>query len=149
MQTLTLLIHAAATLFLTGVIWFVQVVHYPLLAESCPSGAGGGHWRHVRRTTSLVVPVMALEGGAAVLLAWHSPEGWARGLAIVGLLLAGVNWLSTASVQVPAHRLLLRQWNAEIARGLVRSNWLRTVAWSTRSVLALCLLAETRPLGGR
>ena len=25
--------HAAATLFMVGVIWFVQVVHYPLMAR--------------------------------------------------------------------------------------------------------------------
>jgi hypothetical protein len=30
---LLLLAHSAATLFLVGLIWFVQVVHYPLLAQ--------------------------------------------------------------------------------------------------------------------
>jgi hypothetical protein len=29
-----LLAHAAATLFMVGVIWFVQLVHYPLFAAS-------------------------------------------------------------------------------------------------------------------
>ena len=28
-----LLVHAASTLFMAGVIWFVQVVHYPLMAS--------------------------------------------------------------------------------------------------------------------
>lgn len=27
-----LLVHAAVTLYMTGVIWFVQVVHYPLFS---------------------------------------------------------------------------------------------------------------------
>jgi hypothetical protein len=92
---------------------------------------------------------MTVEGAAAVLLAWNAPPGaWGRGLAIAGLLLAAVNWLSTASVQVPSHRLLMRQWDAETARRLVCTNWLRTAAWSARSVLALCLLAGTRTPGG-
>ena len=32
-DVLLLLLHAAATLFMTGLIWFVQVVHYPLFAR--------------------------------------------------------------------------------------------------------------------
>ena len=31
-----LLAHAAATLFMVGLIWFVQVVHYPLFARVGP-----------------------------------------------------------------------------------------------------------------
>ncbi|MFY0528690.1 hypothetical protein ACN28I_37835 [Archangium gephyra] len=30
---LVLLAHAAATLFMVGLIWFVQVVHYPLFSR--------------------------------------------------------------------------------------------------------------------
>lgn len=33
---LVLLAHAAATLFMVGLIWFVQVVHYPLFAKVGP-----------------------------------------------------------------------------------------------------------------
>ena len=33
LETLILLGHLAATLFMVGVIWFVQVVHYPLFAK--------------------------------------------------------------------------------------------------------------------
>ncbi|MCK6525129.1 hypothetical protein L6R49_27300, partial [Myxococcota bacterium] len=35
-STLLLLIHAAATWFMVGLIWFVQIVHYPLFSAVGP-----------------------------------------------------------------------------------------------------------------
>ncbi len=36
-----LYLHAAATIFMTGLIWFVQVVHYPLFSEVARLGGAG------------------------------------------------------------------------------------------------------------
>ena len=41
-----LLANAAATLFMTGLIWFVQVVHYPLFAFVSGPGAAAYAARH-------------------------------------------------------------------------------------------------------
>ena len=37
-MTYVLLTHLAATLYMVGVIWFVQVVHYPLFARAGAEG---------------------------------------------------------------------------------------------------------------
>ncbi|MCC2667952.1 MAG: hypothetical protein K0Q72_423 [Armatimonadetes bacterium] len=143
-----LLIHAVATWFLTGVVWFVQVVHYPLLADAEWNGAAV-HRRIVLRTTCLVVPAMALEGITGVLLLLHSDGAANRTLLVLGLLLAVVNWIATATVQVPAHRRLIASWNGKDAAGLVRSNRLRTMVWSARSLLVFWLLTGAPGSGGR
>ncbi len=65
----------------------------------------------------------------------------ATGFAILGVaLLVGV-WLSTALVQVPIHRRLSASGIPDETdlRRLVRTNWIRTVAWSLRAPLALAL----------
>jgi hypothetical protein len=124
---------------LVGLIWVIQVVHYPLFALVGRAEHAVYHATHVRRITWLVAPLMLLELGGGVALWWVAPPHWvwaARG----GVGLLGLIWVSTALVQVPAHDRLARGWDPVAHRRLVRSNWVRTWAWSLRGVgLAICL----------
>jgi hypothetical protein len=54
---------------------------------------------------------------------------------LVSLGLIGVNWLSTAIVQVPLHRRLEQGFEAGAHGRLVATNWVRTGAWTARGVL--------------
>jgi hypothetical protein len=126
--------HAGATLFMTGLIWFVQVVHYPLLRRIPATEAAAYAQDHARRTGWVVGPVMLAELGLALALA-------ARGglLAWTSLGLLGVLWASTAWIQVPLHRRLALGPDPAAVESLVRTNWLRTAAWTLRAPLALAL----------
>jgi hypothetical protein len=70
-----LLLHAAATLSMTGLIWFVQVVHYPLMARVGRVGFADYEAAHTRRTTWVVAPPMLIEGFTAVVLLLRPPPG--------------------------------------------------------------------------
>ena len=135
--------HAAATLFMTGVIWFVQLVHYPLFAAVGEGEAAAYHRAHGRRTSWVVGPPMLVELAAAVALVWMAPAGVGRGWAWCGLALLGVVWLSTAALQVPAHQRLDAGRDRATERQLVAGNWIRTVAWSARATIALTMIART------
>lgn len=134
-----LLLHAAATLALTGLIWFVQLVHYPLFRFAAIDRFRDFAAAHQQRTSWVVMPLMLIELATALLLVFTADPG-ARTLAIVGLVLLAVIWLSTALLQVPLHRRLSDGFDADAADRLVRTNWIRTVAWSARAVVALLLL---------
>jgi hypothetical protein len=140
---LLLLIHAAATLFMVGLIWFVQVVHYPLFAQ-----VGAGEFiayaaSHGQRTTYVVTGPMLVELITALLLVWRGgPGGTPPAVGWVGLGLVGVVWLSTFFLQVPQHTVLASGFQPEPWRVLVTSNWLRTAAWTARGGLVLYLLAR-------
>lgn len=123
---------------MTGVIWFVQVVHYPLFRFADPDQFVAFSAAHQSRTTWVVVPLMLVELATALLLVIRPPEG-ARALAIAGVALLGVIWLSTAFVQVPLHQRLSAGFDEQVIQALVRTNWLRTVFWSARSLIALRL----------
>ena len=95
------------------------------------------HGRHSVLTTWVVGPPMFLEALTAVLLFWFRPTAvptWQLG---AGLALVAVIWLSTAFLQVPGHGLLSRGFAADAHRRLVRTNWVRTAAWSLRALLVL------------
>lgn len=141
-----LLVHAAATLFMAGLAWFVQVVHYPLFAGVPDADPGSAaRWRryaaaHGRRTTWVVAAPMLAELACAGLLALAPPPGVPAWATWIGVGLLAVVWLSTALLQVPAHGRLAGGFEAAVHARLVRSSWLRTAAWSLRALLALALI---------
>ncbi|MBM4291012.1 MAG: hypothetical protein FJ138_05830 [Deltaproteobacteria bacterium] len=127
-----LLLNAALSLVLAGLIWVIQVVHYPLFALVGRAEHGAYHAAHVRRITWLVAPLMGAELLCALALWWAAPPPL-LGAARAGAGLVGVIWASTALVQVPAHDRLARGWDAAAHARLVRSNWVRTAAWTVRA----------------
>ena len=136
-----LLMQLAATLYMTGLVWFVQVVHYPLFEAVGPGGFRAYADAHVRRTGWVVGPPMLAELGCALLLIWIRPPGVPGVALAVGLGLLAVIWASTLRLQVPRHARLQRGFHAASHRALVRTNWIRTAAWTARSLLVLSMLA--------
>ncbi len=135
-----LAIHAGATCAMAGLVWFVQVVHYPLFAAVPPIVFDQYEALHTRLTTRVVAPLMLAELVTAVGV-FATPVGRSRpGLAACGVGLLAVVWASTFALQVPRHRELAQGFDASAHRRLVTSNWLRTAAWSGRSAIALLLL---------
>jgi hypothetical protein len=138
-----LLANAFATFFMTGLIWFVQVVHYPLFAAVGAAEFPGYSRAHQFRTTLVVAPVMLVEALSTLLLALEAPAGTPPALAWIGVALLALIWISTAALQVPAHARLSTGFDGSAARRLVASNWIRTVAWSARALVAIAMLALT------
>lgn len=132
-----LIIHLASTLGLTGLIWFVQIVHYPLMNQVDERAFARYHREHVRRTTSVVAAPMIVEAVTAAAIAIEPPARIPEWQAWLGLLLVGVIWASTVMLQVPAHRRLEQGFLGRTHRRLVATNWMRTAAWSLRAVLVL------------
>lgn len=137
------LMHLTATLLMTGVIWFVQLVHYPLFRKVGSEDFARYEQAHTRRITPLVAPLMLLELLSAFLLIWHHPASIPAGQIYLGLGLVIFIWLCTTLIQVPQHRLLSRGFDAQVHRNLVNYNWLRTIAWSGRTLLVLGWAAKT------
>jgi uncharacterized membrane protein len=136
---LPLLIHAAATLYMTGLIWFVQVVHYPLFSRVGEAGYRQYQVAHQNLTSLVVGPAMLAELLTAVWLVWaDGRDAWRW----VGLAAVAALWASTALVQMPLHASLAAGFDAEAHGRLVASNWVRTVLWTGRSGLVLWLIAR-------
>lgn len=136
------LANLAATLFMIGVIWVIQVVHYPLFRNVGVEGFADYERLHSNLITLIVGPPMLLELATALLLLWQRPTAMPTWMAWIGVILVGVIWLSTAFLQVPQHTFLSAGFNAEAHRLLVTTNWIRTIAWSLRGGLLLWVAAK-------
>jgi hypothetical protein len=139
---IVLMLHALSTGVMAGVIWTMQVVHYPLFAR-VPADAFRDYERaHMTRITAIVGPSMLVEMLTAAAIVIATPAGVAPAAAWLGLGLLAAIWVSTATTQGPIHRRLAEGgWDARLIARLVGTNWLRTILWSVRAVLALVMLA--------
>lgn len=126
---------------MTGIIWFVQVVHYPLMALAGREDFGRLAAEHQRRTGRVVAGPMLVEAATALWLVADPPAGVDRAAPLAGVALVAAIWASTALLQVPRHRELLLGFDPRTHRRLVVGNRLRTVAWTARAGLVLAMLA--------
>jgi len=98
---------------MTGLIWFVQVVHYPLFDRVGTEASPRYAVDHQRRTMLVVMPVMLIEALTATALVWLLPTSF-QTAAWSGMAMLVAIWLSTAFVQVPRHA----KRGSDLTRGL-------------------------------
>jgi hypothetical protein len=130
-----LLLHAAITWALAGLIWTIQIVHYPLFEQVGEGSFVTYHARHMWLITWVAGPLMLAEVGSAVLLLFLGERPPLFCLSLVPLLAI---WGSTFIHQVRLHDKLTNGFHRETIRRLNFTNWIRTIGWTLRAV---CLLA--------
>ena len=137
------LAHAVATLVLVGMIWVIQVVHYPLFAAVGEGSFVTYEAAHSMRITWVIVVPWVVQGltTAALLLA---PPSWIpRWLVAVAAVLALIPVIVTIALSVPAHSVLSQGFDAAAHARLVSTNWLRTAAWTLHGGVAVWMLVLT------
>ena len=140
MRNLVFLLHVGSTLYLVGVIWVVQILHYPLLANVGANGYAAYHNLHASRITPVVAPAMIAELLTAIYFAFAPFEKIDLSYFWFGLVLVLIIWASTFFVQVPLHEKLGSGFDSNVQRRLVLTNWVRTIFWTLRGGLVLWLL---------
>lgn len=150
-----------ATIFLTGLIWMVQIVHYPSFLDVGSSVFLEFHKNHSKRISLIVVPMMVLELVLAILVLFPclfeqlesnigfnanlpggrtvfiQQIGW---LVWINLIVVILLWISTFFISVPFHNRLSQGFHKESIESLVKTNWIRTFLWSAKSYIVLRIL---------
>jgi hypothetical protein len=137
-----LIANLVASCVMTGVIWFVQHVHYPLLAQVEMGQAVAVAKEHQRRTGHVVALPMAVEGLTTLALLAQQPVGVTWYLPWIGAILLAVALGCTVFLSVPLHAKMATNPDAQVGAKLVATNWPRTFAWSLRSVVCVVMVAQ-------
>jgi hypothetical protein len=137
-----LLANFVATAVMTGVIWFVQWVHYPLLATVPVDRAVDTAVEHQRRTGQVLALPMATEGVTTLWLLVSRPDGVSLMLPWLGAVLLAVALGSTLLLSVPLHTKMASNPTADVGRRLVVTNWPRTIAWTARAAVCAAMLIQ-------
>lgn len=148
-EALVLVVALAATWAMAGIIWVIQLVHYPIF-DTVDRGADDNLWRRFgerhRRSISYVVgPFMLAEGVTGIWLVVDPPADLSLALPLAAVALMTLAYGTTAFVSVPLHERLTATFDDHTHRRLVSTNWIRTFAWTARALLVsvIAVLALT------
>jgi len=137
--TLVVLAHLVSTLVLVGIIWTVQLVHYPLMALVPPDRFVAYESAHAPRMAAVVMLPWSVQGVTTAWLLVAPPVGVPFTLVLAAAVAASVPVLVTIAASVPAHTRLASGFDAGVHRRLVTTNWLRTAAWTMHGAIALAI----------
>ena len=103
------LIHFISTIFMTGVIWIVQLVHYPSFFFISEKKFIDFEKFHRYRISLIVLPVMILEIFSGFFLVYKYPGLFLTNVFISSLIILLVIWVTTFGVSVPMHEKLSKE----------------------------------------
>lgn len=136
-----LILNLFSSFFLCGLIWMVQLVHYPIFHGLSKKNFSSHIQFHKKRISVIVIPVMASELLTSAVLAGWSAEF--KIIHITGLVFVTAIWLITFFVQVPIHNKLPDGYDQTLVQKLVLSNRYRTAFWTFKSILGIFLLYQS------
>ena len=123
-----------------GVIWMVQVVHYPLMRFVSAREFTRFETAHRQRISGVVGPLMAVEGLCVLAFLFAPPPGLTWWLPWAGALAEAVAIGTTVAVSAPLHERLNVHFDQALLDRLIATNWIRTAAWTVRAGLAIAML---------
>lgn len=124
-------LHIFSCFFMTGLIWLIQLVHYPANRFINPQMFSAYQHFHQVTITLIVGPIMVLEVFTGLFIVFHESLSTSSLFNFAGLT---VIWLSTVFFSIPNHAKLEKEMDTKAMSRLISTNWLRTLAWTARSV---------------
>lgn len=139
MASINLLLLAETLQYLTtatlvGLIWTIQLVHYPAFRYVDRDQFVNFHKMHTLRITLFVAPVMVVELMAALYLLFVMSFSGQQ--LLLSLLVLGT-WLSTFFLSVPQHNILAQGKDEKRILKLIQYNWVRTTLWTLKLIFLL------------
>ena len=126
-------IHFLSTSLMVGIIWVIQLLHYPTFHFIKQSDYVEFQHFHMQRISFIVVPVMIIELLSGFMLVYY----FRSNLFILCLTILLVIWLITFVFFTKLHQSLLGGYDKIIVNKLVQINWSRTVLWSLRLIILI------------
>ena len=124
-----------------GLIWTIQLVHYPSMRYISKDKFTEYHNFHSMRISILAIPLMLAELVTSIMLWYQNFNNTVQTVFLVNLIIVVLIWLSTFLIQVPLHNALSKEKNTEKLTKLIFTNWIRTILWTLRSILMILFLA--------
>ena len=126
-------IHFLSTSLMVGIIWVIQLLHYPTFHFIKQSDYVEFQHFHMQRISFIVVPVMIIELLSGFMLVYY----FRSNLFILCLIILLVIWLITFLFFTKLHQSLLGGYDKIIVDKLVQINWSRTILWSLRLIVLI------------
>lgn len=126
-----------SSFWMTAVIWFVQLVHYPSFRYIELSNMIKFSTFHQQSISIIVMPAMLIELFTIILLL--SITGF-NNTYIIQLVLLLLIWGATFLLSVPCHSKLISTPDYDTVERLIKTNWVRTIIWTLKFILVVNLI---------
>ena len=132
------LIHLISTAIIVGIIWVIQVVHYPSFYFIERDEYVSFQKFHMDKISYIVVPVMLIESISGFILIYNELNT----VLLISMILLFFIWVLTGIFFVPIHQKLTSGYQEELVEKLVKINWVRTIFWTIRLLLVMAYLSS-------
>ena len=133
-----LLGHLIFTSIMTGVIWVIQIVHYPSFHFIEKELYTVFQKFHMNKISIIVIPIMLAELITGMML--FLDKSSKSPLLIVSFVILVLIWLITGVFFSKAHNELMTGYQELVVNQLVVMNWIRTLLWTLRLLLLTCFV---------
>jgi len=122
-------IHFASTAVMVGVIWVIQLLHYPTFHYIEKNNYSQFQKFHMNRISYIVIPAMVIEMLSGIMLVIINDDF------IISFSLLVCIWIITFVFFTNIHQRLLSKYENTAVEKLVNLNWIRTTFWTVRLVI--------------
>ena len=128
-----LLGHLIFTSIMTGVIWVIQIVHYPSFHFIEKELYTAFQKFHMNKISIIVIPIMLAELITGMML--FLDKSSKSPFLIISFVILVLIWLITGVFFSKAHNELIAGYQELVVNQLVAMNWIRTLLWTLRLLL--------------
>ena len=128
-----LVLHLISTSVMVGVIWVIQLVHYPSFHFIELKQYTDFQRFHMSRISYVVIPAMFTELFTLILIVISMDQ--IDNLVLASAILLIFIWLMTAVFFSGVHQRLTLGYEQAVVDKLVKLNWGRTLLWTLRLLL--------------
>ena len=128
-----LLGHLIFTSIMTGVIWVIQIVHYPSFHFIEKELYTAFQKFHMNKISIIVIPIMLAELITGMML--FLDKSSKSPILIISFVILVLIWLITGVFFSKAHNELMTGYQELVINQLVAMNWIRTLLWTLRLLL--------------
>ena len=132
-----LMIHIVSTSIMVGVIWVMQLVHYPSFKYVNESDYIIFQKFHMSNISYIVFPAMFTELITALLIFFSGEKSFFFMLSLICLFLI---WVITGVLFTKFHSILQKGKDLKMIEKMIKANWTRTLLWTLRIIMILFVI---------
>ncbi len=138
-----LMIHIISTSIMVGVIWVIQLVHYPSFKYVNESDYIIFQKYHMSNISYIVFPVMFTELITALIILFFGEKSLFFVLSLICLFLI---WVITGVLFTKYHSILKEGKDLMIIEKMIKANWIRALLWTMRLIMILFVIPQINKL---
>ena len=129
--------HIISTSIMVGVIWVIQLVHYPSFKYVNESDYIIFQKYHMSNISYIVFPVMFTELITALIILFFGEKSLFFVLSLICLFLI---WVITGVLFTKYHSILKEGKDLMIIEKMIKANWIRALLWTMRLIMILFVI---------